>query len=131
MKISLLSFLSVFAMATSAMASPIDHSTETHSFDRWPDQMESIVADHEGALNQYLGKTLECRRVKLQFNNLRSPTLFKTGKYNLTLTAECNKSFRDFNMDVTYGYSLGEPIALHLSYNLSGRLVKITFQGND
>ena len=131
MKLFSLCIIYILAFSASAMAGIIEYTTDTHQYSRWPDQMNSIVAAHEGALNQYLGDSLKCRSVKLQFNNLRSPTLFKKGLYNLSLSAKCNKSFQDFNLSVSYGYSLGEPIALKLSYQINGRPIEQIIELNE
>lgn len=132
MRIPLQYFISVMLLATSAMGSSIDYTTENHWYRRFPDQMESIVAAQERALNQYLGTTLECRLVQFSFNNFESPGVFKKGDYNLNLTATCNKSFKDFSLEVDYyGYSSGEPIILKMSYIYKGELVEEIFDFSD
>jgi len=114
-------FLLAVVVTSNAMGATIDYTTENHLYKRYPDQMEIIVRNHQSALNDYLGRNLECRLVKLKFNNFQSPTLLKKGEYNLSLKAECNKSFKNLKVDVDYGYSLGEPLALIISFTSEGK----------
>lgn len=119
----LLVFSSISTFAGDRLATSINFTTETHWFNRFPDQMEDIVADGEYVLDQYLGETLECRLVQLQFNNLQEPGIFRKGQYNLTLRAKCNKSFENFKLGIVYGVSLGEPIKLNIGYKIDGHQV--------
>lgn len=129
---TLLSLFAVLSMSASAMATDIDFTTENHLYERYSDQVSGILYEDQRLLDNYLGNELECRLVRIDFNNIREPKLFKKGEYNFTLTAKCNKTFSDFDMEVTYG-DLGEPWGLKVSYVLNGHKVEKTihYQGSD
>jgi hypothetical protein len=125
MKNALVCLLSLVAPLASASAeTKIDYTTETFKYSRFPEQMAGIVHQHEEMLDEYLGTELECRLVRFEMNNLSSPGLFKKGEYSLTLTATCNKKFKDFAIQVETGDSLGEPYWLTLTYVQGGRQVE-------
>ena len=88
MKRILLALTAFSALASTAMADTINYTTDSHWFTRYPDQMAGIVANEERALNQYTGESLECRLVQLQFNNLQTPKIFRTGPYTFQLPAQ-------------------------------------------
>ena len=133
MKSALLALIAASAMSASAMASSINVTSETLPFSRWEDQMANIVYSGERAMDDYLGRTLECRLVRLELNVIRKHGLFKKGLYNVALSAECNKTFKDFQMEIIPGYSGGEPFGYNLSFIQNGRKVekKIQLESSD
>ena len=133
MKTALLTLLAASALSTSAMASSINDTSATIPFSRWEDQMAGMVADGERAIDEYIGRELECRLVRLDLNVIRKHGVFKKGLYNVNLTAECNKTFRDFRMEVVAGLSSGVPFGYKLSFVQGGRRVtkEVSIQGWD
>ena len=107
--------------STSAWATSINFTTKSHGYTRFPDQMVGVISYHEALLNQYLGTVLECRLVNLKFNNMKNPGIFEDGRFRLTLTAACNKTFENFNMTMMYvTTNNGEPVGMKLTYVMNG-----------
>ena len=122
-KLSLICFLSTLFTATSSNATPIEVSTEDHYYARGYNML-ALTDIFEESVNNYLEKELDCRDVQLTFNNHKSANFWSDGSYNLTLTAQCNKSFLDFNMEVVYNSVVGIPEVVKFIYIMKGRLVQ-------